>query len=599
MNLPKSFSVAVALVALGVSGTSLKGAQTLDPQAGKKDFDAKTIAKMYDKLMLAIQDPNPNPNAPKTSIVSLRAIGIPIRPGFSEANPGDLELLQQQFDYIPAKSPYYVAGFLKYSDVYGHILNAHSLIKVVALSPAQAKEKKDLETKYDPNGDLYTNYLSAKNDLVTAATNLRQAKNDLIQATAVLTADTKLSPSISSVPAGPDQLSQILALKKQYNDLISSDRDAIKNATANRDTCKAAFTQANDKFTLLKGPEIDGDLERLYDLQTYNGEAWWKTLRDNFKAGQISGTDDSYTLNFFPPPSEWNPAGSDPGNLKAWPDYAVAQLPQAMDAKGKLLPAATAPAAAQAPADGSTAAASTDGSASTSSTSDASSSSSTDSSTASAAPATPVPHTIDPAWVKFTFTSEDVNSSTSSSAEATSVSGGFNVGFYSGSFSHNDSKAVQLATTQVKGLRLTFEMKLVSVFRPWMDLTVFRNNNWTIPALKHIYVQEGPISYGPVDTPKGKPDPLMPTYLNTIVLVRNLSLKGDDLDDMNSAVQTASSNSASASYGPFNMSAAHESASSQTNHKNKKHCTEITCPGVQVIGCVSTVVPACPQPMSK
>jgi hypothetical protein len=216
-------------------------------------------------------------------------------------------------------------------------------------------------------------------------------------------------------------------------------------------------------------------------------------------------------------------------------------------------------------------------------------------STASATPATSDPKPkVDPSWVHFKFNQMDIKKSTSSSADASMYSASYSTIFASASVGHSNSTQIQAVSNDDKSFELSFDLKLVSVFRPWMDMTIFRNNSWVIG--RKIWSNEGPISYGNKDDIKDiNPEPLMPVVITNIILARNISLKGTDLHIQDQAIQAASESHASANYFGFNMSGAKSHSSSTTDESKQGHITELRSDGVQIIGCVSTILPECPS----
>jgi hypothetical protein len=614
MSKPAFRTLALTLIALGMA--------TVPSSANEdKTFDEVQIQKMFDKLRLAVIGTSAEQ---KYTYMSLTTLGIPIREGFSETNPGDLELLEQQFDFIPRKAPLYTRSTLKYSDVYGHILNDRRLVLKSLLTDEQKEgktkaqlatlekqvreqRKKQIETltkDLDPTSDDYKAYLAAKTDQNTANNALRVAKNLVDQANSNLSL-------ISGINTGkPGSLTiadakALLELKKPY-------QDAVNIANSDLASAKEAKTNADTAFLQVKGPDFEAKIGKLYTLQNYNGEAWWKGLRGKFDAAKVGATGDSYDIKFFPAASEWNPVGSNKEQGDPWPDEskAYAGLPGPIDSTGKeLLPNAPAPTVAVTPPppapDPSDPPA--DATADTAQPVDSGSESPAATDPGAPAPApSPAPAAarsggsggyprpaVDPGWVTFTFKHEDVTNGTRSSAEANSFSASCNAVFYSGGGGHSDNTAIQTASTVDKSFKMTVQLKLVSVFRPWMDMTVFRNNSWVIG--RKIWRVDGKISYGLNPKPSGAVEPLMPMYVDTLILAKNLVLEGTDLSLQANAIQAASESHFSASYGCFNVSGAHSDAHRDTNSHKLVNATKINAPGVQIIGVLSSVMDECPS----
>jgi hypothetical protein len=120
------------------------------------------------------------------------------------------------------------------------------------------------------------------------------------------------------------------------------------------------------------------------------------------------------------------------------------------------------------------------------------------------------------------------------------------------------------------GFRLSFEYRVVSIQRPWLQPQLCRLSGWTIPGL-----ERGGISNGRLDDNPG----LLPVLTTRMLTVRNLIVEANWTEADKSHAATA----APLAFGPFVVSGA-----------DSFDGTRLTRPAPQVVGWLATVVPACP-----
>ena len=604
-------SLACTLAVLGMSGGRLLAE---GPDNGSQ------MQKLYENLALAISggekfDPKSN------TFICIRSLGIPIRQGFSENNANDQFLLSQQFDYIPEINHYYHSSILKFSDVYAHVLK-DKVIRIPPPDPAMDKDiaatKKYLDSKMKEYNAIQQRIVTATNALSLAKGGRKHAETDA--------QDIQNLRNTPATKAAPHDMTWTTSMRE----LTASQQAEDAAATKAYNQAYFDFTQAKDAYRDFGGDKVKEAIDHLTSLNNSSGGAWWKDLTDEFAAAKVSTGRDQYEILFFPQPSEWNPVGGDQGVQYKWPAAAYAALPNPDGSAGvppppdsaapaPTPPPATAPPANAPPADappadappadappagdsGSTTDSSADGSSGSGSRDESATAGPADDSSTGAGPAVTNPGL---SWTTFRFAAYDESNSTHASQDAASFSASFSDLFSSASGGASSATNKQIAENHDHSLKISVDLASVTVFRPWLDMSVFLNGGWWFrpvdPNNKGTYDASDVISYGHEFSAPNKQPALMPLFYNQIILARNLVMSASNLDTVDSAVQHADEQHMSCNYGCFNMSGAKSNKTFDTAHNKKGHVTEITVKGVQVIAYVCTIVPKSPvgKPPSK
>jgi len=130
----------------------------------------------------------------------------------------------------------------------------------------------------------------------------------------------------------------------------------------------------------------------------------------------------------------------------------------------------------------------------------------------------------------------------------------------------------------------------VSIMRPWFNEFIFRTGNW-YTNLK-AKSEKGYISSGKVDdSNRGK---MLPMYPVAFIVARDVTIKANFSEEDEKHISQAVSASASVSYGPFSIGGSYSYGKKEDNFYASYQGGAIRVPGIQVIGWVSKLVPACP-----
>jgi hypothetical protein len=204
----------------------------------------------------------------------------------------------------------------------------------------------------------------------------------------------------------------------------------------------------------------------------------------------------------------------------------------------------------------------------------------------------------DDGWNDYTET--DFHSESHYTASQTSYGGGggFNVGLWSGgaSFEHSDSKAN--SSFQMKNLKVTFSYAIADVDREWLDTSLLNLNNWFLVGdYKKNCISTGKMSQ---EKPTDGTEPLfLPSVVTSLILVKNVNIYWDDWKSQWAQHQESNSAAASVGWGPFTASSHYSHAKQSRDFSSDDTGESLNIPGIQVIGYVSQIMPACPQRDSK
>lgn len=200
----------------------------------------------------------------------------------------------------------------------------------------------------------------------------------------------------------------------------------------------------------------------------------------------------------------------------------------------------------------------------------------------------------DEGWNEYTST--DFHSESHYSASQTSYGGGggFNVGLWSGgaSFEHSDSQAN--GSFAMKNVKIKFNYAIVDIDRPWLDTSLLNLNNWFLVG----DYKKNCISTGLMNQQKpsdGTEPTFLPSVVTSLILVKDVHISWDDWKSQWSAHTEANSGSASVGVWCFSAKAHYSHAKQSRDFSCDDSGEELVIPGIQVIGYVSQILPACPQ----
>lgn len=200
----------------------------------------------------------------------------------------------------------------------------------------------------------------------------------------------------------------------------------------------------------------------------------------------------------------------------------------------------------------------------------------------------------DEGWNEYTST--DLHSESHYTASQTSYGGGggFNVGLWSGgaSFEHSDSQANSAA--QMQNVKINFSYAIADVDRQWLDTSLVNLDNWFLVGdYKKNCISTGLM--GQEKPSDGTEPTFLPSVVTSLILIKDVHISWDDWKSQWSAHTEANSASASVGVWCFTASAHYSHAKQSRDFSYDDSGEELVIPGIQVIGYVSQILPACPQ----
>lgn len=200
----------------------------------------------------------------------------------------------------------------------------------------------------------------------------------------------------------------------------------------------------------------------------------------------------------------------------------------------------------------------------------------------------PVEGKVDPTWMKVTFKASEATSETSDSYKATDANASVKAGIAKVSVNVAWSKAIQEEATAENGFEISLELKKVAVFRPWMEMLVFKNENWWF----NDNYKKDIISNGNLEVQGDRL--LMPIYLHDVILARNVVMRAKSFAAARRAFQESLKVSVRVAVGPISVSGGYSKHDHGERKEAKVTDTTIEAPGVQILGYISSVVDRSP-----
>jgi len=199
-------------------------------------------------------------------------------------------------------------------------------------------------------------------------------------------------------------------------------------------------------------------------------------------------------------------------------------------------------------------------------------------------------------YSKTDFTNESHYTESSSSWKA---SAGLSLGFFSVGGSAGGSQSKSDLNLMTSNLSVSFSYCVADIIRPWLDTNLLNLGNWFLVGdYKKNTISDG--SFGQ-QLKTGSPDvPLfLPSVVTSIILVRNLKIWWSEMNQHRATLDKAFSGGGSVGWGPFSVGGGYSSGSKKRDFEHHYSSEGLFTPGLQLLGYVSTILPASPKLDSK
>ncbi len=191
---------------------------------------------------------------------------------------------------------------------------------------------------------------------------------------------------------------------------------------------------------------------------------------------------------------------------------------------------------------------------------------------------------------ELTISGGNATSNTSTTTHGYSFKGSYGLGLWkvgaesSGEFKqfHSDASSDSLSITANVGK--------IDIVRPWFNELLFRSSNWytNLRGDDDVeYISDGTISDTNVDK-------ILPMYPVAFIVARDIRIKADFSQEEMDTISRKIEAGASVSYGPFTVGGKYSHGHEEEHMKSSFENGELKVPGMQIIGWVNRVIPACP-----
>lgn len=193
------------------------------------------------------------------------------------------------------------------------------------------------------------------------------------------------------------------------------------------------------------------------------------------------------------------------------------------------------------------------------------------------------------------YGSRDFHSESHYKESATSYGGGgsFNMGLWKAGGSFNHSESQESLNIQTQNLEVAFKYCAVDIKRPWMDTSLLNLQNWfLIGDYKKQCISSGKMAQ---ELPANAIEPtFFPSVVTSLILVKDLAIRWDNWKSDYQQKMSDTSGSASFGWGPFAIHGSYSHHDAQRDFVADSDGEWLRVPGIQLIGYISTINPACP-----
>ncbi|MEG3918478.1 hypothetical protein QUA07_04925 [Microcoleus sp. T3_A4] len=189
-------------------------------------------------------------------------------------------------------------------------------------------------------------------------------------------------------------------------------------------------------------------------------------------------------------------------------------------------------------------------------------------------------------WAVMEASSSSYVNETSSEFTSYGGGGGFGLGLWSFGGGFQSSEAKHQEQSESSNIVVRFKYATVTLDRPWLNYTLFKLPGWNVSGIQPKFFSNG--------TKQAQNNSLIPLLPQRFIVVQDVEITANwgqtDLDIIDKAI----SGSASVGWGPFSVSGSYSHSSSKETFKAERDGSTLKIPGMQIIGWICNVVPACP-----
>ena len=195
-------------------------------------------------------------------------------------------------------------------------------------------------------------------------------------------------------------------------------------------------------------------------------------------------------------------------------------------------------------------------------------------------------------WRQYGYKRVDTSSSTSTRSKEWSAKAGVSTGFWSAKASAGQTSSHTHTEVTYDGLEIQLRIAAVDILRPGMSTALLNLGNWFVHGQKKLSISDGTHTQQRPDSTESFFLPGIPTQM---ILVKDLKIKTANTKQVFDELKKTTNARGSVGIGPFSIGGSYKSASGDTKQEFHEEGGWIVVDGIQAVGYITQLVPACPQ----
>ena len=195
----------------------------------------------------------------------------------------------------------------------------------------------------------------------------------------------------------------------------------------------------------------------------------------------------------------------------------------------------------------------------------------------------------------MTYSQEDFHTEAhmNESSSSFTAHAGLNLGFFSVGASASGSQKATDMKVKTSNLGISFSYCCVDIIRPWLDTNLLNLRNWFLVGnYTKNCISDGTL--GQMLKQTSEKSTFLPSVVTSLILIKNLKIKWAEASSQKSTFESAISGGGSVGYGPFTVGGSYSHGKKKADFESNFNSQGLSCPGVQLVGYVSTIMPASP-----
>lgn len=199
----------------------------------------------------------------------------------------------------------------------------------------------------------------------------------------------------------------------------------------------------------------------------------------------------------------------------------------------------------------------------------------------------------DDGWNEYGANDFHTESHYSASSTSYGGGGGFSLGLWSMSGGFSKSESQKSLQTETQNLEVNFKYCAVDIKRYWLDTSLLNLKNWFLMGdYKKNCISNG--TMGQHLPGNGFEPAFLPSIVTSLILIKDLNIRWKDWKSTWETHTKSTTGNLSFGYGPFALKGNYSHHSEQRDFSADDEGEYLKSPGIQLIGYVSAINPACP-----